>query len=87
MERIQSLDAAGLWHRAARRWLTLLDEELDGNGRCLCVGGPANRKRRRFGIYLAVGRIEFGVREGKCIRMMTHSYLPLFLIFHHEINL
>lgn len=33
MERAQSLEDAGLWRRAARRWLELLDEALDDDTR------------------------------------------------------
>lgn len=33
MERAQRLEAAGLWRRAARCWLELLDEALDDDAR------------------------------------------------------
>ena len=60
MERAQRLERAGLWRRAARRWLELLDKALDDDVRehivrhryyCLTMAdtsaleSPLNRKR------------------------------------------
>lgn len=60
MEQAQRLEDAGLWRRAARRWLELLDKALDDDARehivrhryyCLMMAdtsvlvSPLNRKR------------------------------------------